>query len=839
MKASVRWLRELCPELPDDPGLLAARLTAAGLEVEGTHAFGLGAEACFVASVVTAHPHPSRTGLRLVTVDRGGTQQEVVCGAPNVPEPGGLVVLAPLGARLPAKGMTIEKRTIAGVPSEGMLCSEAELGLGEDGGGILVLPPGTALPGAHFAQALPAARDTIFEIGLTPNRPDGLGHIGLAREAAALFGLAFEPPVPLAPAIERDEDLARYVAVAIEDGERCAHYGAAVLIDTKVGPSPLDVRWRLASLGVRSISNVVDVTNLVMLETGHPLHAFDLDKVRGRKIAVRRATEGEKLLTLDGVERTLTADDLVICDGEGPVGLAGVMGGGHSEVDEGTTRVLLECAYFDPRGVRRSARRHGLHTEASHRFERGVDWDDTATTLARAVSFAARLARAEAVKDARVVVAHALARRTVMLRHGRAGALLGVEVPPEEARSTLERLGFACRSSQPGMDVWEVPSFRPDVSREVDLVEEVARVRGFDAIPSTLPAFRPSRDAGPREALARRARNAGVALGLSEAVTYSFVAPGDLEAVGAPPAAVTLVNPLSERGTVMRTSLLPGLLQTLAHARRHGVHDARLFTVGTLFFAAPRESGAPPDPASAEAPPATADSLEGETARGAAPALATSTGVDERIGFAALLSGRRPAWLSKPEAVDVWDAKGVAEGMTQRLLGRDARLRPAGADERPKHLHPRGAAWIEVEGKRVGALGPVHPEVVDAFDLGEAAVCVELDLQALEALGRRPLRFVPLPRFPSSTRDLAVVVREGVGAGDVERAVREAAGELAEEVTLFDRFVGGNVPPGHASLALHVVYRAADRTLTDAEVDPRHAQVVAEVEKRFGAQLRT
>jgi len=831
MKASVRWLRELCPELPDDAGVLAARLTAAGLEVESTEAFGLGAEACFVASVVTAHPHPSRTGLRLVTVDRGGTRQEVVCGASNVPEAGGLVVFAPLGARLPAKGMTIEKRTIAGVPSEGMLCSEAELGIGDDSSGILVLPPGSAAPGARLVDALPAARDTVFEIGLTPNRPDGLGHIGLAREAAALFGLPFAPSVPVAPALGRDEELARYVSVTIEDSERCAHYGAAVLLDAKVAPSPLDVRWRLASLGVRPISNVVDVTSLVMLEAGHPLHAFDLDKVRGRTIVVRRATDGETLVTLDGVERALSTDDLVVCDGEGPVALAGVMGGGNSEVGEGTTRVLFECAYFDPRGVRRAARRHGLHTEASHRFERGVDWDDTATTLARAMSFATRLARGEAVKEARVFTARALARRTVMLRHLRVGALLGVEVAPEEIRSTLDRLGFVSRSTQPGMDVWEVPSFRPDVSREVDLVEEVARVRGFDAIPSALPAFRPSRDAGPREALRRRAREAAVALGLSEAVTYSFVAPRDLETVGAPAATVILANPLSERGTVMRTSLLPGLLHAVGHARRHGEHAPRLFTVGTLFFA---EQGDLVDTGAA----ARRDSWAAQDSLADRDSLPPSTGVDERIGFAALLSGLRPAWLSKPAAVDVWDAKGMAEGMTQRLLGRDATLRAARPDERPKHLHPRGAAWIEVDGKRVGALGPVHPDVIDAFDLGEGAMCVELDLQALQAVGPRPPHFASLPRFPSSTRDLAVVVGEGIAAGDVEHAVREVAGDLAEKVSLFDRFMGGNVPAGHASLALRVVYRASDRTLTDTEVDQRHAQVLADVEKRFGAQLR-
>ena len=817
MKASVRWLRELCPSLPDDAAAIAARLTSAGLEVETTHAFGFGAEACVVASVVSSRPHPSRSGLRLVTVDRGGAQQELVCGAPNVPEPGGLVVLAPIGAHLPAKGTTIERRTIAGVPSEGMLCSEAELGLGDDGDGILVLPPGTAAPGAPLVQVLPGARDTILELGLTPNRPDALGHLGLAREAAALFD------VPLAqwsvedPERVRQEELSKHVAITIEDPERCSHYGAAAIVDVRVGPSPLDVRWRLASLGVRPISNVVDVTNLVMLELGHPMHAFDLDRVRGRSIAVRRAKSGEKLRTLDGIERSLSDDDLVICDGEGPVALAGVMGGSESEITAATRRVLLECAYFDARGIRRAARRHALHTESSHRFERGVDWGDTRAALARASWLVAKLAEGTAVQPTRVVEARPLARRTVALRPGRLNGLLGAEVDPTEARGILERLGFVARAAQPeGTPLWEVPSFRPDVAREVDLIEEIARVRGYDAIPTTLPAVRPSRDAAPRESLARRARQAGVGMGLGEAITYSFVSPGDLAAVGAPVAAVVLRNPMSVDQSVMRTSLLPGLLRALAHARRHGERDAQLFSVGPVFLA----------------PPQLPDALEARDEAAAAELP------EERLAFAAVLVGERAAWLSRPQGVDVWDAKGIAEGLTQRMLSREATLVSIPEGERPRALHPRGAAWIDVAGKRVGSLGPLHPDVAQAFEVGEGAIVVELDLEALQAVGAQAIRFASLPRFPASTRDLAIVVRDDVPAGEVEHAARDAAGDLAEEVSLFDRFVGGSVPSGHASLALHVVYRAPDRTLTDADVDARHAQVLAAVEKRFGASLR-
>jgi phenylalanyl-tRNA synthetase beta chain len=788
--------------LPDDASALAARFTAAGLEVEAVHTFGLGAEACIVASVVSTRPHPSRNGLRLVTVDRGSGHLEVVCGAPNVPEPGALVVLAPLGAHLPAAGRTIERRSIAGVPSEGMLCSEAELGLGDDTEGILVLPAATASPGTPLARALPAARDAILELGLPANRGDALGHLGLAREAAALFDVPFAPPAPSPLEHERRDDLAKHVSVSIEDAEGCPHYGAAVLDQATVAPSPLDVRWRLAALGVRSISNVVDATNLVMLEFGHPMHAFDLDKVRGGRIVVRRARDGEKLLTLDGVERVLSADDLVICDGEAPVALAGVMGGGNSEITAATSRILLECAYFHPRTVRRSSRRHGLHTESSHRFERGVDWGDTPAALAGATALVGKLAGATAVGAPRLFEARGLARPTVALRSDRLCSLLGAEVSQENARAILDRLGFVRRTSQQGSDAWQVPSHRSDISREVDLIEEVARVQGYDSIPAELPPIRPTRDQGSRSALMRRAREAAVAMGLSEAITYAFVSPRDLQIVGAPPPAVTLRNPLREDQSVMRTSLLPGVLHALALAQRHGERDARLFSAGATFL----NSGQP------------------------AP--------DERLSFTGILAGRRPVWLGKPQAVDVWDAKGIAEGFARRLLGREAAFCRPGAEDRLPHLHPRGAAWIEIEGKRVGALGPLHPDVADVFDLEDSVVIVEYDLDALERVGARPPSFVALPRFPAALRDLAVVVGEDVTAGELERAVRETAGDLAEHVSLFDRFSGGGIPPGHASLALHVVYRAADRTLTDAEVDARHSQVVAQIQKQFGGQLR-
>ncbi len=804
MKASVRWLREICPRLPDDPAAIAERLTAGGIEVEGSRAFGAGTRQCIVSEVLSSAPHPSRGGLRVVMVasEAGsassgrGAPRQVVCGAPNVPAPGGLVVPAPPGVHLPAKGVTLERRAIAGVDSAGMLCSEAELGLGDDADGILVLPPGTASVGMTLAQAFPEADDTILELGLTPNRADGLGHIGLAREAAALVGVAFRAAEPPAAARSGQVAPSGHVPVSIEDPERCPHYGTAVLGSAAVAPSPLGVRWRLGALGVRAISNVVDVTNLVMLEFGHPLHAFDLDLLRDGRVVVRRAREGERLATLDGEDRALSPDDLVICDAGGPLALAGVMGGRFSEITAKTTRVLVECAYFDPRGVRRTARRHGMHTESSHRFERGVDWGDTAAALARAAALVVRLSGA----SDRVGTACPRGAPSRAAGGGpEAGAGRGFARrrggPRCEASAILERLGFvrpAARGEALAADAWEVPSHRSDVSREVDLIEEVARVRGYDAIPTELPAVHPSRDRAPQERRARLARQAAVAIGLSEAVTFSFVAPRDLAAVRAPPAAVLLANPLVEEQSAMRTSLLPGLLAVLSRARRHGERDARMFSVDRLFLA----------------------SGEGKSV--------------ERLAFAAVLHGSRPVWLEKPQPLDVWDGKGLVEGFVHRLLRRAASIVAAPPGEAPSHLHPRGAAWIEVDGARVGTMGPLHPDVADAYDLGEAPILVEVDLEALDAVGTRPVAFVAPPRFPASLRDIAVVVREDVAAGDLTRAVREAAGDLAEEVTLFDRFAGGAIPTGHTSLAMRVVYRASDRTLTDAEVDTRHARVVAQ-----------
>ena len=831
MKASYNWLRALLPGLTATPREVADRLTYAGLEVEGMTEYGAGTEALLVAEVRKIEPHPTRNKVRLVTVDRGGAEQRVVCGAPNVPDPGGLVAFAPLGTYLPAVDMTLVPRDIGGVVSEGMLCSERELGLGaaatskSEDHGILILPEKLAAPGTPLRKALPAVHDFLFEINVTPNRPDALGHVGLARELAALFELPWTFPAPDAPArftaTPKIDDL---VTVTIEDLERCPAYGAAAVIDVVIGPSPLWLKYRLESLGIRSISNIVDITNLVMLEFGHPIHAFDHELLRGGKIIVRRAKEGEKLRTLDGVDRALLTDDLVIADAEGPVALAGVMGGEGSEIRATTKRVLIECAYFAPRGVRRTARRNGLHSESSYRFERGVDPSDLPDVLAHTASLMTHLAGGKGVPGTIIAGQGPDARAPIALREQRIASLLGAPVPFAEATGILSRLGFEVRTmhgESPAASADVVPPHhRPDVSMEADLIEEVMRVRGIDALPSVLPAIRP---APPRSTLVleNKVRQAAASLGLAEALTYGFVSDKEIAALSAPPAAVTIKNPLTEDRNVMRTTLLPGLLSALSRSRRHGVPDVRLFAVGARVLARTE----------------TSPGIEFADDRDLP---------DEVPSFAAVLAGSRYRPLEKPQPIDIYDAKGVAEEIVERVTSRKAKSELQPADARLPHLHPRGAGDLYVGEIKVGTFGPLHPDAADAFDAGGPAFVIELDLRSLERASIRVPRFQPIPTLPAATRDLALVVRDDVTAGQVIAAIREAAGELCEDVEVFDVFRGGSIPADHKSLAFHVIYRdpaAATspekaRTLTDEEVDKKNQAVLAAVSQRFGATLR-
>ncbi len=813
MKASYRWLAELSNGALPPAEEVARLLTSGGLEVEGSTRYGEACDKALVARVTAKEPHPQRAKLTLVTVDLGGKSQRVVCGAPNVPDVGGLVVLAPLGTHLPAKGVTLEPREIAGVVSEGMLCSESELGLRISGGeaGILILPEGIAAPGTPLSQAIPESHDVVFEVNLTPNRPDGLGHLGLARDLAAVMGrkLTHAAAQPKRPTASKIADA---VTITVEDGERCPTYGAALVENVKVAPSPLGSQYRLEALGVRAISNVVDITNLVMLKYGHPIHAFDLDLVGQKKIIVRRATQGEKLETLDGVERKLDPDDLVIADGHKPVALAGVMGGQGSGIRDTTASVLIECAYFSTRGIRRSARRHGMHTESSHRFERGVDPGDVVDVLAETRALLEELAGGSASGDTVLVGPGVPTAATIPLRSEKLDSLLGIAVPMAEAKAILERLG--CREvsgSAPdsGTLAFIPPTHRPDLTIEADLIEEVVRIYGIDRVLPVVPSIRPQSPRPARDLTARVTR-AAIEVGLSQTLTFGFTSDAALELVGAPKSSFKLMNPLTDDRSAMRTSLLPGLFDALRRARRHGVQKVRLFGTGARFLGGG----------------------EGPLAR-------------EAKSFAAVIAGTRDAVLSKAEPIDVYDAKGLALEIVSRATGREPSVRAA-SERRTQVYHPRAAGELLIGNEVVGTFGMLHPELVQKAELDGSAAVIELDLEALANIGVAARKYKPIPGLPASTRDISLEVSDDVAAGEVEHAIRSSGGDLVESVELFDLFRGGAIKKDHRSLAFHVVYRdpkaATDpdkaRTLTDVEVDERHKAVVADVNERFGATLR-
>jgi phenylalanyl-tRNA synthetase beta chain len=833
MLASHNWLMELT-QLSLAPAEVARRLTAAGLEVEGMRSYGTQLAGVVVAEVRALRPHPARENLRLVSVFDGEREHEVVCGAPNVPAPGGLVAFARLQAVLP-NGVTIAERKLGGVVSRGMICSEAELDLGADADGILIIEAGPGLqPGAALVDAL-ALADTIYDISLTPNRPDCLGHIGIARELCAVSAQAFRPPAPaiarqlsaasglfaaadclvtLSGAAAQPGDPSQLTAAKALAGvrvdvlakDRCPRYAAAAVLGVTIAPSPFAQRYRLHTLGLRAISNVVDATNLILLGWGQPIHAFDLERLRGRRIEVRLARSGEQMQTLDGETRSLSDDDLLICDGEGPVALAGVMGGANSEIGPTTRHVLIECAYFDPRSVRRTSKRLGLHTDASHRFERGADPQIEPSVLADAAQLIAALGGGVSVPEAIDAQAQLPSPARVQFRPERAQRLLGSAVDPSHARAIFERLGCRVAQASQTLDVI-APSFRPDLTREVDLIEEYARVCGYDSLPTELPRVLAGHDSGSSELrLVRKLREAAAALGLAEAVNYAFVAPDDLRRAQVRPDGLALQNPMSEERSVLRTALLPGLLQNLGLAQRHQLRRFAGFELARVFE--PRALGELPD---------------------------------EHYELGVLLWGLRSSWYDERETLDFYDAKGVVESLSQAVLGASVRtLREDPQLSAAAYLHPRGAAGVSVGEVPVGVVGELHPAVVENFDLAGRPVYAVLDLRRLsEASGRvAALRVGALPRFPATTRDLAVVVAESLAAGEVSSALLAEAPELLESATLFDIYRGAPVPDGHKSVAFHLVYRDPAATLTDKRVDDVHARVAASAERRFSGALR-
>lgn len=828
MRISYNWLRQLLPELKHSAREVSETLTAVGLELEELIEFGEGLESVVLAEVLDVSPHPERGKLRLVNVSTGSNELTVVCGAPNVPEPGGLVVLAPLGTHLKAIGLTLTPKKLGGIVSEGMLCSEAELGVGSQSDGILTFGAGTFQAGTRFLNAFPDVRDTVYEIGVTPNRPDALGHVGVARDIAAALGLAFSMPV-LEPSKHRSpRNTSELVALRNLARARCPRYGAVAVLGVRIAPSPEWVRFRLHSLGIRPISNVVDVTNLMLLEYGNPMHSFDLKRIAGQTIVIRGATPGEKLQTLDGATHELLESDLVIADTHAASALAGIMGGAESEITDNTEDVLLECAYFEPTGIRRTARRLGIHSDSSYRFERGVGLGHLEAVLSRAATLLSEFAGGKVSEGLLFADGSPITIPEIRLRSARLNQLLGVAVDFATACSILTSLGFEALQQSDTEATFKGTSFRPDVSLEADLIEEVARIRGLDAIPTVLPRIVPQAPSGAA-VLERETRMIAASLGLSEAVTYSFVSEKHLAILSAPSPTVRLKNPLTEERSVLTTSLLPGLFEVVQRAFRRGENSLQLFTVASRFLS-------------------IIQSLAEDNTSRPRPRKHEDIGVlpEERLSFAAVLVGQRKAHLSKASAVDVFDAKGIAVEMTERISRQRATvIAVAEPAVTATHLHPRGAGQVFLGEHCVGLFGTLHPDVAEKLDLPSSTQLVELDLAGIELLGRPQPQYKPIAKLPAITRDIAVEALETLSAGTLMQTIEESAGELCESVELFDEFRGQGLPEGHRSLGFRLVYRDPNAstnpseaaTLTDKQVDKQHQLVLKAVEK-LGVSLR-
>ena len=795
MRLSLNWLADFV-DLSVEAQALADRLTMAGLEVEAVEEVTPGFSGVVVGKVLSVERHPQADRLQVAEVTTGSQTYRVVCGAPNVAA-GVLYPFAPPGAIL-AGGQKLKPAKLRGILSEGMLLAEDELGLSADHGGLMEISQDLAV-GRDFAEALGLA-DVVLEVAITANRADCLSVLGLAREVAALLDVPLRHPEVNVAATAAAGIEAR---VTILDPVHCPRYAARLMTGLTVGPSPFWMRRRLQLAGLRAINNLVDVTNYVLLEFGQPLHAFDFERLRGGEIVVRLPKSGEgTFTTLDGVERNLDPETLLICDAEGPVALAGIMGGLDSEVTGSTTRVLLESAYFNPRTIRRTGKRLGLSTEASYRFERGVDPDGVIHALERATQLMCQVGTGVVAAKRLDEYPAPIQHPRLNLRVSRANQVLGTDLSQEQMLHLLRRLHLPALAVDEENLVLQVPPFRGDLEREIDLIEEVARLAGFDAIPVTLPRGvvatpRP----GPEVRLLAAARQRLEGLGFFEVITYSFQPDrlGSLLSATEPAAALRLANPLSEEQAMMRTSLLPGLLDTLRRNTLQQNLEVRLFEISKVF--APRAGEDLPH---------------------------------EEHWLSGLMYGSREeaAWNTTPDPVNFFDLKGMVETLLEDLLIPEVTFTPDGL---PDYLGY--GARVFSGGRELGVLGELRPDIGESLDLEGAIFGFNLNFAAL-CQSSIPPRFTSLPRYPAVYRDIALVLPSSLPAARVEEALYRYGRPWLVEARLFDVYSGDPVPAGKRSLAFRLSYRDPERTLTDDLVNSHHQALVAALTKDLGAELR-
>jgi phenylalanyl-tRNA synthetase beta chain len=797
------WLAEYV-DLDRDAPALADALTEAGLKVEAIHRPSAEIEGVVVAEVLAIAPHPNADKLSLVEATTGLLAHHVVCGAHNFAT-GDKVPLALPGARLPG-GVVILPATIRGERSEGMLCSARELGLGDDHSGILILPADAEL-GAGVPKVL-GLDEVVFEIEVTTNRPDAMSLLGVAREVSAITGNPVRLPAELAAGglSEAGAPAGELAAVSVEDPAGCPRYLARVITGATVAPSPERVQRRLAAAGVRPISNIVDATNYALLVTGHPMHAFDLDTLSGGRIVVRRAVPGERLVTIDGATRELVADDLVIADGERPVALAGIMGGRETEVSATTTRVLLESAYFEPAAVLRSSKRHALRSEASARFERGADPNAVPFAAAYACALIQAWAGATVAPGAIDAYPEAIEPWELTVRPQRVNEVLGTDLPVRRMLELLGRLGL-----EPVLDSGEgevirvrVPTRRTDLRAEWDLVEEIARLEGLGRIPTRVPAGARVGMLSREQRRLRRVREVLVGAGFFEAYTSSLVGPADLDRMGYPPGdpareALALVNALTVDESLLRPSLLPGLVAAAARnvARRN--YCVRLFEIGRCFRR-----------------------------------IDTGLLPEESLRLGLVMTGPTPQeWCGPARELDFYDLSGAVEVLLESLRI-DFTLAPVTKEP----FNPGRTATLVATGGAYGTLGELSAAAAQRYGFPASVLVAELELGRLVAIAREPERAAAPPRFPPVLLDLAVAVPERVEAAEVLEIARAFGGAALSGARVFDVYRGEQVGEGRKSLAISLTFLRTDRTLTQAEAVAARDAIATALHGRLGAQVR-
>ncbi|RNB56979.1 phenylalanine--tRNA ligase subunit beta [Brevibacillus gelatini] len=806
MKVSYQWLSEYVDLSGTTPQELAEKLTRSGIEVDAVESRNAGVSGVVIGYVKERSKHPDADRLSVCVVDAGqGEDLQIVCGAPNVAK-GQKVPVALIGAKLPG-GLTIKRSKLRGVESQGMICSAKELGLNDkllakdQQEGIMVLPEDAEI--GMDAVSYLGLDDYVLELGLTPNRSDCLSMLGVAYEVAAILGK--EVVLPEIELTEDGEENPLQVTIAAEN--ECYQYHGRHFTNAKIASSPQWMKNRLMAAGIRPINNVVDVTNYVLLEYGQPLHAFDAEQVQERKIVVRLANPGEKLVTLDDQERELDEQTLLIADPAKGLAIAGVMGGANSEITNETKEIILEAAWFTPKTVRRTARTLGMRTEGCVRWEKGVDQARVQEAGERAAALIQQLSGATVSKGIRSAVVSEAKPAVVTVTLAKINQHLGTNLTAADVSPIFTRLQFPF--TQEG-DSWTVtvPTRRGDITLPEDLVEEVARLYGYDNIPTSLPSGTTTQGQLTREQKLRRTiRHHLIGTGLHEAISYALVHPDRVEAVAGlhqeKVNPVSLMMPMSEEHSTLRTSLIPSLLETVAYNKNRQNHDVAIFELGRVFLT--REESLTQLP-------------------------------EERLYVAGALTGQLlpQNWMGAKQPVDFYQVKGIVDSLLDRLGIHTAQYKAA-ADI--AGMHPGRTAEVWVGDKRLGYLGQVHPVTEKAYDLSETYV-FQLDVALLIEAAAEVGHYNPLPKFPAVTRDLALVVDRSVPAGALEATIREAAGELLESLTLFDVYTGDRIAQDKKSMAFALVFRHAERTLQDEEIQQVTTAVVEALKNRTGAELR-